>query len=63
MLGFPWVPGLFIGATLGSAGFMVYREPVQAAAGFGTLILGALVYFVTVRGRGASGGAAEPADG
>jgi amino acid transporter len=47
--GFPWVPGLFIGATLGSAGFLVLREPVQAAAGLGTLAVGAVVYGVSTR--------------
>ena len=47
--GFPWVPGLFIGATLGSAGFLILREPVQAIAGLGTLAIGAVLYFLTTR--------------
>lgn len=49
MPGFPWVPGLFIGATLASAGFLVVREPVQAAAGFGTLAIGAALYLLSTR--------------
>jgi APA family basic amino acid/polyamine antiporter len=42
--GHPWVPGLFIVVTLASAGFMLFREPMQALAGLGTLGLGAAVY-------------------
>jgi APA family basic amino acid/polyamine antiporter len=49
--GFPWVPGIFIVATLGSAGFMVLRQPAQAAAGFGTLAIGVVVYYVGIRRR------------
>ena len=49
--GFPWVPGLFIGATLFSSGFLVLRQPAQAAAGLGTLALGALFYAVGQRRR------------
>ena len=53
--GFPWVPGLFVGATLGSAGFLVLREPIQAAAGLGTLAMGAVLYLVSTRlGRATS---------
>ena len=49
--GFPWVPGIFIVTTLGSAGFMVQRQPAQAAAGLGTLVIGAIVYYVGIRRR------------
>jgi len=49
--GAPWVPILFIVATLGSAGFMVVREPAQAALGLATLGLGAVVYWVNRRLR------------
>ena len=49
--GFPWVPILFIVATLGSAGFLVLREPAQAAAGLATLALGAIIYWVSRRSR------------
>lgn len=51
----PWVPILFIVMTLGSAGFMVLREPAQAASGLATLGLGGVVYYgvgrVTRTGR------------
>jgi hypothetical protein len=52
--GFPWVPGIFIVATLGSAGFMVLRQPTQAAAGVGTLVIGVIVYFAGARRRNAT---------
>ncbi len=42
--GAPFVPLLFIGATLGSSAFMVVREPLEAAFGIGTLALGVAVY-------------------
>ena len=35
---------IFVGATLGAAGFMLAREPWEAAAGGGTLLVGAVVY-------------------
>jgi hypothetical protein len=47
----PWVPILFIVATLGSAGFMVLREPLEAALGLATLGLGAIVYWISRRSR------------
>ena len=49
--GMPWVPLLFIVATLGSAGFLVLREPAQAASGLATLGLGGVVYWITRRSR------------
>ncbi|HIF91678.1 MAG TPA: amino acid permease [Myxococcales bacterium] len=52
--GFPWVPGIFIVTTLGSAGFMVQRQPTQAAAGVVTLAIGAVVYYIGTRRRSAS---------
>jgi len=48
--GMPWAPVVFIVATLGSAGFTLFREPVQAGVGLGTLVAGALVYLVLRRG-------------
>jgi APA family basic amino acid/polyamine antiporter len=42
--GFPWVPGLFIAATLGTTFFMVQREPVQAGLGLLTAATGLPVY-------------------
>ena len=47
----PWLPLVFIGATLGSAAFLVVSEPAQAFAGFGTLAIGALVYWLASRSR------------
>lgn len=44
-----WIPLLFIGATLGSAVFMVVSEPWQAVAGLATLASGAAVYGLTTR--------------
>ncbi len=38
--GYPWVPGLFVIATLGTAGFMVAREPFESAMGLLTIALG-----------------------
>jgi len=42
--GFPWVPGLFIAATLGTTFFMVQREPLQAGLGLLTAATGLPVY-------------------
>ncbi|MBJ19646.1 MAG: amino acid permease [bacterium] len=44
--GMPWVPGLFIVATLGAAGLTLLREPLQAGVGLATLAAGALFYRV-----------------
>jgi APA family basic amino acid/polyamine antiporter len=49
--GAPWVPILFIVATLGSAAFLVLRQPAQAAAGLATLGLGVVVYWFNRRSR------------
>jgi APA family basic amino acid/polyamine antiporter len=51
--GMPWVPILFIVATLGSVGFMVLREPLEAALGLATLVLGGVVYWISRRSRAA----------
>ncbi len=48
--GEPVVPLVFVAATLGSVGFMVFSEPVQALAGLATLALGAGVYALASRG-------------
>lgn len=42
--GAPVVPVVFVIATLGSSWFVVVREPVQAAVGLGTLVVGVLAY-------------------
>jgi APA family basic amino acid/polyamine antiporter len=47
----PWLPLIFIGATLGSTAFLVVSEPAQALAGFGTLAVGAIVYWLTSQSR------------
>jgi len=47
--GHPWVPLLFIVATLGSVAFMVGSEPAQTLAGLGTLAVGVVVYGVASR--------------
>jgi APA family basic amino acid/polyamine antiporter len=43
--GYPWIPGLFVSATLGTAGFMILRQPGEAIAGLLTMAVGALLYF------------------
>jgi amino acid transporter len=48
---YPWLPLIFIVATLGSAGFLVVSEPAQALAGFGTLAVGAFIFWLTSRSR------------
>ena len=42
--GHPWVPGLFVLATLAAAGFMAAREPREALLGLLTLALGVALY-------------------
>jgi amino acid transporter len=44
--GMPWIPAIFIVATIGSAGFTLIREPIQAGVSLGTLALGSLVYLL-----------------
>jgi fructoselysine transporter len=51
-----WVPLLFVGATLGSAGFMVVSEPRQAIAGFATLAVGVAIYALASRSDSARPG-------
>jgi len=43
--GYPWIPGLFVVVTLGTAGFMIARRPGEALAGLLTIGAGALLYF------------------
>ena len=50
--GMPWVPAIFVIATLGSAGFSLFREPTQAATALGTLAIGAIVYSMRARHLG-----------
>jgi APA family basic amino acid/polyamine antiporter len=44
--GYPWVPGLFIVTTLGAAGFMVARQPLEAGMGLLTVALGVPAYWL-----------------
>jgi APA family basic amino acid/polyamine antiporter len=50
--GYPWVPGLFILTTLGAAGFMAARQPLEAGMGLLTVALGVPVYWLMRRNRG-----------
>jgi APA family basic amino acid/polyamine antiporter len=43
--GYPWIPGLFVLVTLGTAGFMILRQPGEAVTGLMTVAVGALLYF------------------
>jgi len=43
--GFPVVPLIFVAATVWGATFVVLREPVQAAMGLGTALLGVPLYY------------------
>jgi APA family basic amino acid/polyamine antiporter len=53
--GFPWTPGLFVLATLATAGFMIVREPVQAGLGLATVLAGIPLYALT-RSHAPAGG-------
>jgi APA family basic amino acid/polyamine antiporter len=48
--GYPWIPGLFIFVTLGTAGFMIVRQPGESLMGLLTVAVGALLYFA-IRSR------------
>ena len=52
--GYPWIPGLFVFVTLGTAGFMILRQPREAVAGLLTIAVGVLLYFVIPSRRSAS---------
>lgn len=47
--GYPWIPALFIGVTLATAGFMVVRQPMIAGTGLLTILLGVLFYWLARR--------------
>jgi APA family basic amino acid/polyamine antiporter len=49
--GYPWVPGLFVLATLGVALFMAVGEPYQAGVGLLTIALGIPIYGLIRRAR------------
>lgn len=48
--GYPWVPLAFVAGTLGASGFMVWREPHQAALGLVTVAAGVPLYAWMRRG-------------
>ena len=47
--GYPWVPAIFVTATLATAGFMVARQPMEALLGLLTVGAGFPVYAWTKR--------------
>jgi APA family basic amino acid/polyamine antiporter len=49
--GYPWIPGLFVFVTLGTAGFMVLRQPGEAVAGLLTVAAGVPLYFAIASRR------------
>jgi APA family basic amino acid/polyamine antiporter len=49
--GYPFIPLVFVVATLGAAGFMVARQPAQAGLGLATALIGVPIYFLLVRTR------------
>jgi APA family basic amino acid/polyamine antiporter len=53
--GFPWVPGVFVIATLSASVFMAARKPFEAGLGLLTLFVGLPVYWL-MRGRGGDTG-------
>lgn len=44
VIGWPWIPGLFVAFVFFSAGFTIFRQPVEAALGATTLIVGIAAY-------------------
>ncbi len=54
VVGYPFVPLVFVAVTLGSSAFMIQREPRESALGAVTLVAGAIVYrFLPVARDGA----------
>ena len=56
--GWPWLPALFVLATLSAGGFMMLRRTWEPAAGLATLAVGALLYAL-IRRRSPAGGPDE----
>ncbi len=48
--GYPWIPGVFVVATLSIAAFMLYREPAQAGLGLLSVGAGLPLYWLLRRG-------------
>lgn len=53
ILGFPWIPGVFVAVTLGAAGFMILRQPQEAIWGVATVLAGVPLYYWIRRSSGA----------
>jgi APA family basic amino acid/polyamine antiporter len=51
VVGWPWLPLLFIGFVLFAAGFTALRQPLEAAFGGATLFVGLLAYRFQLRKR------------
>jgi amino acid transporter len=45
IVGYPWVPGVFVIVTLAAAGFMVHLRPVEAMWGAATVLAGIPLYW------------------
>ena len=54
--GYPWVPGVFVLATLGTSGFMLAREPFESAMGLLTIALALPLYWLRKRQRADAAG-------
>ena len=57
--GYPLTPALFVGVTLAISGFLIAREPDEAAIGLLTVLSGLPVYWLRARRRRASPGASR----
>jgi APA family basic amino acid/polyamine antiporter len=49
--GYPWIPGFFVFVSLGTAGFMIVRQPWEAIIGLLTVAAGVPLYFAIVSRR------------
>ena len=48
--GFPWIPAVYVAATIWFAAYMALREPVQAILGILTAASGLPFYWLVRRG-------------
>ncbi len=58
--GYPWIPGIFVVTTLAASGFLMVREPAEAAKGLLTVLAGVPVYWWMRRRRRSQRPPAEP---
>ncbi|MGE0484655.1 MAG: APC family permease [Gammaproteobacteria bacterium] len=49
--GYPWVPALYVGATLAIAGLAAWRRPLEPLVGLATIGLGLLAWWLGARRR------------